>query len=69
MCGAFSAFGAPLDDLTIADLRRQDTAFQIGVAPQHIDVLTGIDGVYCGRTGRACRSRDRQVEGADRVGT
>ena len=42
---ALTAFGAPLDNLTIADLRREDTVFQIGVAPQRIDVLTGIDGV------------------------
>lgn len=42
---ALGRFGAPLADLTVADLRRPDTVFQIGVAPQRIDVMTGIDGV------------------------
>lgn len=42
---ALGAFGAPLENLTVADLRRPDTVFQIGVEPQRIDVLTGIDGV------------------------
>lgn len=38
-------FGAPLFDLTIEDLMRSDTAFQIGVAPNRIDLLTGITAV------------------------
>jgi hypothetical protein len=42
---ALGRFGAPLADLTIGDLCRANTVFQIGVAPQRIDVLTGIDGV------------------------
>jgi hypothetical protein len=39
------AFGAPLHDLTEADLIRTGLVFQIGVAPFRIDILTGIDGV------------------------
>jgi hypothetical protein len=42
---ALDSFGAPLEDLTIEDLTRPGTVFQIGVAPIRIDVLTDIDGV------------------------
>jgi hypothetical protein len=42
---ALRAFGAPLFDLAIADLVRQDTVFQIGVPPTRIDIMTGISGV------------------------
>lgn len=39
---ALQAFGAPLHDLTLADLIHDDTVFQIGVAPRRIDILTGL---------------------------
>jgi hypothetical protein len=42
---ALKAFGAPLQDLTEADLAVAGTIFQIGVAPIRIDVITAIDGV------------------------
>lgn len=42
---ALAAFGAPLADLTIDDLTRPDTVFQIGVVPCRIDILSGISGV------------------------
>ena len=42
---ALSDFGAPLMDLTVDDLSRKETIFQIGLAPIRIDVVTGIDGV------------------------
>ena len=42
---ALRAFGAPLHDLTEADLARAGLIFQIGVPPLRIDVLTSIDGV------------------------
>ncbi|HZZ84007.1 MAG TPA: hypothetical protein VFE30_05680 [Anaeromyxobacteraceae bacterium] len=42
---ALSAFGAPLQDLTIEDLSRPDIVFQMGLPPNRIDVLTRIDGV------------------------
>ncbi|MFA5205350.1 MAG: nucleotidyltransferase [Lentisphaeria bacterium] len=38
-------FGAPLHGLTIADLQKDDTVFQIGVAPRRIDILTGASGL------------------------
>lgn len=45
---ALVAFGAPLDDLTEADLTADDLIFQIGVAPSRIDILTSIEGVAFG---------------------
>jgi hypothetical protein len=42
---ALSAFGAPLGDLTVDDLRNAGTIFQIGVPPLRIDLITAIDGV------------------------
>lgn len=42
---ALQQFGAPLFDLTSADLCAKDTVFQIGLPPSRIDIITGIDGV------------------------
>jgi hypothetical protein len=42
---ALTIFGAPLHDLTLADLSAPGIVFQVGVAPLRIDILTGIDGV------------------------
>jgi hypothetical protein len=42
---ALAAYGAPLHDLTVEDLSRPGTIFQIGVPPLRIDVLTAIDAV------------------------
>jgi hypothetical protein len=42
---ALRRFGAPLLDLTAADLARAGTVFQIGLAPRRIDIMTSIDGV------------------------
>jgi hypothetical protein len=42
---ALRQFGAPLFDLTEADLCAKDTVFQIGLPPSRIDILTGISGV------------------------
>ena len=39
------AFGAPLHELRAGDLERPGLIFQIGVAPNRIDVLTAIDGL------------------------
>ena len=43
--GALSVFGAPLSGLTVDDLSRKETIFQIGLPPIRIDVITNIDGV------------------------
>lgn len=42
---AVSEFGAPVGDLTLDDLTRPGTIFQIGLPPLRIDVITEIDGV------------------------
>jgi hypothetical protein len=42
---ALRAFGAPLHDLTEADLMTPGLIFQIGLPPVRVDVLTVIDGV------------------------
>lgn len=45
MWQALKRFGAPLLDLTQADLATPGIVFQIGVVPRRIDILTAIDGV------------------------
>jgi len=42
---ALARFGAPLLDLTIDDLTKSDTVFQIGLPPSRIDILSGISGM------------------------
>jgi hypothetical protein len=42
---ALKDFGAPLGDLTIDDLSKAGTVFQVGIPPLRIDVITQIDGV------------------------
>ena len=42
---ALVAFGAPLHELTLQDLVADDVVFQIGLAPNRIDLLTTIGGV------------------------
>ena len=42
---AIRRFGAPLHNLTKADLERDGTVFQIGVAPRRIDIITAASGL------------------------
>jgi hypothetical protein len=42
---ALARYGAPIGKLKKEDLSRPGLAFQIGVAPRRIDILTDIDGV------------------------
>lgn len=42
---ALETFGAPLLDLTLDDLTRPETVYQIGIVPRRIDLLTSITGV------------------------
>lgn len=42
---ALAAFGAPLGDVVIADLTQPRIVFQIGVAPNRIDVLTSVEAL------------------------
>ena len=53
---AIRAFGAPLMDLTEADFHKPGMVFQIGAAPQRIDIISAIDGLdYAEAVGRAVR--------------
>ena len=45
MWQALVAFGAPLDELRPEDLSTPDVAFQIGVVPARIDILTSLTGL------------------------
>lgn len=42
---ALRRFGAPLHNLTKADLEKNGTVFQIGIAPRHIDIITAASGL------------------------
>ena len=42
---ALKRFGAPLQGVSIDDFKKEDTIFQVGVAPWRIDIITKIDGV------------------------
>ena len=42
---ALARFGAPLGELRAADLTVEGTVFQVGVAPNRVDIMTAIDGV------------------------
>jgi len=42
---ALRRFGAPLDNLTLEDLQKDGTIFQIGVAPRRIDIITSASGL------------------------
>jgi hypothetical protein len=42
---ALDSFGAPLGDLKLADLSAPGINFQMGVPPNRIGIITGIDGV------------------------
>lgn len=42
---ALAAFGAPMADISVDDFARPGVAYQIGVAPGRIDVLTELTGV------------------------
>ena len=42
---ALAAFGAPIVDITGADLSRPGVVFQLGVAPGRIDILTQLTGL------------------------
>jgi len=42
---ALARFGAPMGELHAADLAAEGTVFQVGVAPNRVDLMTTIDGV------------------------
>ncbi|QQS48691.1 MAG: nucleotidyltransferase [Acidobacteriota bacterium] len=42
---SLARFGAPISDLSIADLTTSDLVIQIGVEPCRIDIITGVNGL------------------------
>ncbi len=42
---ALTSFGAPIGDLTLDDLANAEMVYQIGVAPNRIDILMGVSGL------------------------
>ena len=45
MYKALASFGAPLENVRREDFENTDNAFQIGIVPRRIDIITQIDGV------------------------
>ncbi len=58
---ALRRFGSPLHGLTVEDLQKDDTIFQIGVAPRRIDIITGASGLKF--DGAFSRSIETDIEG------
>jgi len=58
---AVRRFGAPLHSLTKADLVKEGTVFQIGVAPRRIDIITAASGLNFGEA--SSRATSVQIEG------
>ena len=58
---ALRKFGAPLHGLTIDDIQKDDTIFQIGVAPRRIDIITGASGLQFDEA--FARSLETDIEG------
>jgi len=42
---ALTAFGAPVNDLSVSDFAKPSIVFQIGVPPGRIDILTTVSGL------------------------
>ena len=68
---ALAAFGAPLEDISEADLTHPGVVYQIGVAPGRIDILTELTGLafedaWPGRIRHA--RHQRPVHDVERVG-
>jgi len=52
---ALTRFGAPLSNLTKADLKTPGMVFQIGIVPRRIDILTSIGGVEFDEAKTECK--------------
>jgi len=60
---ALRRFGAPLNNLTREDLLKEDTIFQIGVAPRRIDIITAASDLRFEETyGRALITKIEGIE-------
>ena len=58
---ALRRFGSPLHGLTTKELQKDDTIFQIGVAPRRIDIITGASGLKFNEA--FARSIETDIEG------
>ena len=59
---ALASFGAPVAELTTEDLTNPRTVFQIGVAPNRIDILTALEGLdFAGAWDRRVEGRPKDV--------
>jgi predicted nucleotidyltransferase len=58
---ALSRFGASLINLSHADLEREGTVFQIGVAPRRIDIITEATGLDFNEA--FSRAKEVEIEG------
>ncbi len=58
---AVRRFGAPLHNLTKADLEKEGTVFQIGVAPCRIEIITAASGLNFEET--SSRATTLDIEG------
>ena len=58
---ALGRFGAPLHGITAADLEKDDTIYQIGVAPRRIDIITSASGLRFEET--FARATEIEIEG------
>lgn len=52
---ALERFGAPLADVTVDDLQKDDLVLQIGVAPRRIDIITSASGLRFDQTVSRCK--------------
>jgi len=60
---ALKRFGSPLHGLSVEDLQRNDTVFQIGVPPRRIDIITGATGLDYVRASR--NATNKTIDGID----
>jgi hypothetical protein len=42
---ALASFGAPMEEIAVEDFSTPGVVFQIGIAPQRVDVMTSVSGV------------------------
>lgn len=61
---ALKLFGAPLRNLTLNDLMNPDMVYQIGIEPNRIDILMGIEGLVFDK---AWKKRHRDYYGKEKV--
>lgn len=58
---ALKRFGAPLRDITVDDFTREDMVYQIGIAPNRVDILMGL-GCVSFEEAWACREHTAYEE-------